>query len=25
LAMDKSHSVPQQHGSFSVNNGEICL
>ena len=25
LAMDKSHSVPQQLGSFSVNNDEICL
>ncbi len=25
LATDKCHSVPQQPGSFSVNNGEICL
>jgi len=25
LATDKCHFVPQQPGSFSVNNGEICL
>jgi hypothetical protein len=25
LATDKCHSVPQQPGSFLVNNGEICL
>ena len=25
LATDKCRFVPQQHGSFSVNNGEICL
>jgi hypothetical protein len=25
LEMDKCHFVPQQPGSFSVNNGEICL
>jgi len=25
LETDKCHSVPQQPGSFSVNNGEICL
>ena len=25
LETDKCHSVPQQLGSFSVNNGEICL
>jgi hypothetical protein len=25
LETDKFHFVPQQPGSFSVNNGEICL